>query len=107
MDIRRFPYLRLREAFYLLVELIGLVYFCTFFFFDYRLVASRYVLGATRLLSLYFILMLIDQSRHHDGRLLVRERDGKKLFSLELEEEPEEIAEMNLVTFRVEKDIAD
>lgn len=101
---RRFPYLRFREAFYLLVEMIGLIYFSAFFFFDHRLPAARYVLGITRVLSLYFIFMLIDASRHHDGRILVKMKGGKKIFSLELEEEPEAIAKMDLVTFRVEDD---
>lgn len=99
---RRFPYLRLREAVYLGVELLGLLYFCSYFFFHVRLPQARYVLGGTRVLALYFLVMMIDQSRHHDGRILIKWQGKKKVFSLELEEQPEEIAKMDLVTFRVE-----
>lgn len=99
---RRFPYLRPYEVFYLLVQAVGIVYWATYFFFGVHLPAARYVLGVTRFLSLYFIIMLIDRSRYHDGYIYVTQVEDKKMFTLELDAEPEEIAEMDLVTFRVQ-----
>lgn len=53
------------------------------------------------ILSIIAQIYLFFRYRRKDGEIIITEIDGKKLFSLELEKSPEEIANMTFIVFKV------
>lgn len=90
-----------KEMWYVVPALIGLVYFLSAYWFDVDLPAKPAVLGVTRVLSLMIIFILIDRLHHHDGYIVIKKEEDKKVFSLELDIDPDEIEKRELIHFKV------
>lgn len=50
----------------------------------------------------FIILWYVLWEKEYSGTIVVTDEDGKRTFSLELDIDPEELAERNSVTFKIE-----
>lgn len=101
LDIRHLLFRCRSDFLYVIPCLIGIIYWVSYFFFHYRLPAARYVLGVTRFITLWIVLLLIDKLHRHDGYIVMSEDEGKKLYSLDVHIPIDEIENREIIRFRV------
>ena len=53
------------------------------------------------LIGLLVQLYLFKRKRKFDGSMVVKHRNGKKFFSLELDKDPDELSSMKFIVFKV------
>lgn len=81
------------------MPLAGVFYFIVGVIFD--LPWMVYVLGAILGIILYCGILVVVSSRY-DGKIVVTSgEDGKRIFTLELEIDPDDIIELESITFQV------
>lgn len=102
LGIRHLLFRCRKDVLYVLPCVVGLVYWGSYFFFGNRLPGARYVLGVTRVISFWIVLVLIDRLHRHDGFLVMSENEGKKLYSLDVHIPIDEIEEREIVRFKVQ-----
>ena len=62
--------------------------------------AIIFIQGVT--IAIFAIIIVSQRKRSHDGLIVItRDEEGKKLFSLELDKEPDDIEQMRYVVFKV------
>lgn len=54
--------------------------------------------------SICLNLYLLNAKRHHDGEIIINHLQGKTLYSLDLDINPDEIHKMSVVVFKVVKE---
>lgn len=100
-DFTRKPHTDVLKTFAcLVVPGYASIYFLLSFIWDVP--AVKNVLGISAIIT--FILSIISgiRSRNYDGQIVItRKEDGKRIFSLELNKNPSELAEMKTVLFEV------
>jgi hypothetical protein len=100
VDIQHLRFRCRRDFYYTVPCVIGLVYWAAYFFFHIRVPGARYVLGVTRILSLWIVLLLIDRLHRHDGYLVKTVKEGKTLYSLDVHIPFDEIDKREIIRFR-------
>lgn len=76
------------------------VYFIGALIFNPRYVTE--ILGIFALIGLVLNLLIFEQSIRYDGQIVVSTADnGTKAFALQLEATPEELADKDIVSFKV------
>jgi len=81
------------------------IYFVISWFWDPRGVVN--ILGTISLFTLFLGLLLEASSKRyhdalaHEGQLVIRQDDGKKVFLLELNIDPDDLEHMRSVTFKI------
>jgi len=87
---------------------------CFFLSLIFSISGIRYILGIILIFILVLGVILLVSSKNykksHSGEIVITEReDGTKIFSLELETDPNELVGMDVISFKVisESDLAE
>jgi hypothetical protein len=85
----------------LLLSMIASVYFLlSIFIFNFSYALE--VLGIFMIISMYLNILILGESLHYDGHMLVSTSDvGDNHFSLQLDATPTELANKDVVSFKV------
>jgi len=76
------------------------IYFITSLIFDSRYVSE--ILGIFAIIGLVLNLLIFEESIRYDGRIIVStSENGTKDFILQLEATPEELADKDIVSFKI------
>ena len=101
MKLTKEAYEGLRTLIYVIFPGLSVTLFFGSYIFD--LTNTKLILGMVAVVSLAIGLVLNNQDRTHDGKIVLTDTEDKMVFTLQLEGDPEALVHKDSVSFKIQK----